>query len=238
MLSEALQNTLTLDQSRRLSILDGKLPGSLMIHEIYASIQGESTYAGLPCSFVRLSGCHLRCVWCDTPHAFGEGSAMTVPEIVDAVSKLSPRLVEITGGEPLAQPEVLGLMTTLADRGFKVLLETAGALPTQEVDPRVTIILDLKCPGSGENEANHWPNLDSLKPIDEAKFVIADRVDFDWAVDVVRKHDLTRFAVLFAPVFGKLDYEKLCQWIIETGLPIRFQIQQHKHIWHPKARGV
>jgi 7-carboxy-7-deazaguanine synthase len=209
-----------------------------VIHEIYASIQGESTYAGLACSFVRLTGCHLRCRWCDTPHAFAEGTPLTVAEIVRRVEALPPRLVEVTGGEPLDQPEVLGLLTALADTGRGVLLETSGALPIEPVDPRVTIILDIKCPGSGEASSNRYQNLAALKPADEIKFVIADRADFDWAANVVSEFGLAGRPILFAPVFGELPYADLCDWIVASKLPVRFQPQLHKHVWDPRARGV
>jgi 7-carboxy-7-deazaguanine synthase len=209
-----------------------------LVHEIYQSIQGESTYAGLPCVFVRLTGCPLRCVWCDTPHAFGEGEPMSVPQVLRAVEALPPRLVELTGGEPLAQPECLPLMTALADSGRKVLLETSGALDVANVDPRVTIIMDLKCPGSGEVDANRYANLDALKPEDELKFVIADRRDFDWAIEQIRRFDLAGRIVLFSPAFGQLEYLQLATWILESRLPIRMQLQLHKHVWHPQARGV
>lgn len=224
--------------SDRLAVLERRPAGSLLVHEIYASIQGESTYAGLPCSFVRLTGCPLRCRWCDTPHAFAEGEPLTIDQIVEQVSRLSPRLVELTGGEPLAQPEAIPLMTRLADAGFKVLLESSGAEPIDAVDPRVTIIMDLKCPSSGEAPSNRWANLDRLKDDDEIKFVIGDRGDFDWAAAVVRQRAMDRRPVLFAPVFGELDYATLCSWILGSGLNVRFQPQLHKHVWDPKARGV
>lgn len=223
---------------RRLAVLDGLAPDQLMVHEIYASIQGESSYAGQPCGFVRLTGCPLRCRWCDTPYAFQDGQPMTIAAIVAAVENLSPQLVELTGGEPLAQPLAFDLATALADASRKVLIETSGAISIAPLDPRVTAILDIKCPGSGEAERNDWNNLGRLRPQDELKFVIADRNDFDWAVQVVRDHNLARQIVHFAPVFGELAYETLCAWILETRLPIRFQPQLHKHIWNPRARGV
>ena len=226
------------DLARRLTVLDDVPAGSLLIHEIYASIQGESTYAGLPCTFVRLTGCHLRCRWCDTPHAFVEGRPMTIDQVVGRVLELPPEMVELTGGEPLAQAGALDLMRRLADAGKRVLLETSGGLPIDEVDPRVVVILDLKCPSSGEEAANRYQNLQRLKPTDEVKFVVGDRADFDWAVAKVREHDLLQRPVLFAPVFGELPYQQLCEWILESRLPIRFGPQLHKHIWDPLARGV
>ncbi len=224
---------------RRLKPLEGKKPGTLVVSEIYRSLQGESTFAGLPCVFVRLTACHLRCVYCDTPHAFNQGSPMTLDEVISRVETLGDDLVEITGGEPLLQSEVFPLMTRLADAGKTVLLETSGAIDTTPVDPRVHIILDLKTPGSGEVEANHWSNVDRLRPIDEVKFVICDRDDFEWAVKVVRDHRLiARCPVLFSPSFGQVSPTELAAWVLESHLPIRLQLQQHKILWDPKARGV
>lgn len=225
-------------QAGRLRVLEKVPPGMLLLHEVYASIQGESTFAGLPCTFIRLTGCNLRCRWCDTPHAFTQGHTVTAADVLEEVAKLGVKLVEITGGEPLAQAEVYPLMTSLADAGYTVLLETSGSISVKHVDPRVTVILDMKCPGSGEVEANLYENLDLLKPTDEVKFVIADRADFDWAVRLVREYNLTTRPVLFGPVFGEIDYQQLCQWIVATGLNIRFQLQMHKHIWDPQQRGV
>jgi len=226
-------------QAQRLRPLQGKAPGTVVIHEIYRSLQGESTFAGLPCVFVRLTACHLRCVYCDTPHAFNQGEAMRVGDVVARTLALGDDLVEITGGEPLLQPEVHPLMSRLADAGKTVLLETSGALETSAVDPRVRVILDLKTPGSGEGEANVWSNLERLKPTDEVKFVLCDRADFDWAVKVVREHRLTELCpVLFSPAFGQVNPTDLAAWILESRLPIRLQLQQHKILWDPKARGV
>jgi 7-carboxy-7-deazaguanine synthase len=225
--------------SHRLTPLAVKPIGTLLIHEIYRSIQGESTVAGLPCVFVRLTACHLRCRWCDTPHAFGQGEPLTIEDVVNRVVAEPCELVEITGGEPLLQAEVFPLMTRLADAGRTVLLETSGAVDVSRVDPRVRIILDLKCPGSGECEQNLYSNLDLLKPGDEIKFVIADRLDFDWSCEQVRTRGIAeRFAVLFSPVFGELAPRTLAEWILESKLPVRLQVQQHKYIWDPSARGV
>lgn len=225
--------------ARRLKPLEGRPAGSLMVHEIYRSLQGESTYTGLPCVFIRLTACHLRCVYCDTPHAFNQGEPLTIDEIVERVLVLGDELVEFTGGEPLLQDEVYPLMTRLADLGKTVLLETSGAVETSRVDSRVRIILDIKTPGSGEVAANVWSNLDRLKPIDEVKFVLCDRADFDWAVDVVRRHDLLkRCPVLVSAVFGRLNPTNLAAWVLESGLPLRLQLQQHKILWDPNARGV
>ncbi len=223
----------------RLRSLEGKQPGSLVIHELYLSVQGESTFVGLPCVFVRLTACQLRCVYCDTPHAFRQGEERPLDDVVAEALAFPCNLVEVTGGEPLLQDEVYPLMTRLADAGRTVLLETGGAIDTARVDPRVHIILDVKTPGSGESEANYWSNLDRLKPIDEVKFVLCDRRDFDWSVDVVRCHHLTaRCPVLFSAAFGMVNPTELAGWIIETRLPIRLQVQLHKVLWDPSTRGV
>jgi 7-carboxy-7-deazaguanine synthase len=225
--------------ARRLKPLEGKPSGVLMVHEIYRSLQGESTFAGLPCVFVRLTACHLRCVYCDTPHAFQQGEPIGLDDVIDRVLKLGDELVEITGGEPLLQDEVYPLMARLAELGKTVLLETSGAVDTSRVDPRVRIILDLKTPDSGELAANVWSNVDRLKPTDEVKFVLCSRGDFDWAVDVIRRFDLTgRCPVLFSAVFGQVNPTDLASWILEARVPVRLQLQMHKILWDPKARGV
>lgn len=223
----------------RLKPLEGKPAGSLVVHEIYRSLQGESTFAGLPCVFVRLSACHLRCVYCDTPHAFNQGETLTLDEVVDRALAYGDSLVEVTGGEPLLQTEVYPLMSRLADAGRTVLLETSGAVDIAHVDPRVHIILDLKTPGSGEVSANVWSNVGRLKSTDEVKFVLCDRNDFDWAVAQVHAYHLTdRCPVLFSPTFGHVNPTELAAWVLETGLPVRLQIQLHKILWAPDARGV
>lgn len=225
--------------ARRLRPLDGKPDGSLVVHEIYRSLQGEGTFAGLPCGFVRLTACHLRCVYCDTPHAFHSGETLTIDDVVLRALALGDPLVEITGGEPLLQPEVFPLMTRLADAGRTVLLETSGAIDITPVDPRVRIILDLKTPGSGEVAANFWPNLDRLKPTDEVKVVVCDRADFEWAVAQIRGHRLAeRCAVLISPVPGLVEPADLAAWILACGLPLRLQLQLHKLLWGPETRGV
>ncbi len=225
--------------AHRLSALQGTPPGSLVIHEIYRSLQGESTYAGLPCVFVRLTACHLRCVYCDTSHAFTEGALMTLDDVVEKALTLGDELVEITGGEPLLQPDVHPLMARLADAGKTVLLETSGAMDTGAVDPRVHVILDLKTPGSGEVNANVWSNLARLRPTDEIKFVVCDRADFEWSRHVVQEHRLTeRCPVLFSAAFGQVNPTELAAWILESRLAVRLQLQQHKILWDPKARGV
>lgn len=211
----------------------------LTVNEIFHSIQGESTRAGLPCVFVRLTACNLRCVWCDTEYAFHEGRAMTLEEVLAAVEGFGCPLVEITGGEPLLQEAVHPLMTALCDRGYEVLLETGGSLDIGGVDRRVRRIVDVKCPGSGMEGKNLWSNLPLLRPTDEAKFVVADRADFEWAAEVVRRHDLaSRCTVLFAPVFGVQNAEELAGWILAARLPVRFQLQMHKFVWEPSRRGV
>jgi 7-carboxy-7-deazaguanine synthase len=215
-------------------------PGTnLVVNEIYVSVQGESTYAGLPCAFVRLTACNLRCTWCDTAHAFYEGTRRTVEDVVREVHELGVPLVEVTGGEPLLQPGVHPLMSRLADAGHTVLLETSGSLDISGVDPRVVRIVDVKCPGSGEVEKNRWQNLDRLRPADQLKFVIADRADYEWARSQVRERNLAeRAVVLFGPVWGALEPSLLVAWILEDRLPVRFQIQMHKYVWPPDRRGV
>jgi 7-carboxy-7-deazaguanine synthase len=224
---------------QRLSPLAGKPPGALLVHEIYRSVQGESTFAGLPCVFVRTAVCDARCVWCDTPHAFTQGMVWTLDDIVAKVCFFQTPLVEITGGEPLIQVETLPLMARLADVGLTVLLETSGAHDVSQVDERVHIIMDLKCPDSGEEAHNLWANLEVLKPSDEIKFVIASRNDFTWAEDVIRRHRLDqRFAVLLSGVFGSVTPLDLTTWLLDSGLQGRLQLQLHKLIWGPTARGV
>jgi 7-carboxy-7-deazaguanine synthase len=225
--------------AQRLLPLQGKPPGQLLIHEVYRSVQGESTFAGLPCVFVRLAVCDSRCVYCDTPHAFTQGQARTLDALVEQVRGYQCPLVEITGGEPLLQPEVFALMTRLADLGLTVLLETSGAHDLARVDPRVHVIMDLKCPDSGECPGNRWENLALLKPSDEIKFVLASRRDFDWAAETIRQHGLDRrCTVLLSPVFGAFPPVQLAEWLLASGLQVRLQLQLHKYIWDPKARGV
>jgi len=223
----------------RLEPLTGKPPGHLLLHEIYKSIQGESTFAGLPCVFVRLTACMARCSWCDTPHAFTEGKLHRLEAVIDAVRQFGCPLVELTGGEPLLQLESIPLMTALADAGLTVLLETSGLVSIESVDRRVHIIMDLKCPDSGECENNLWPNLDLLKPSDQIKFVIASKRDFDWMVDVVKQHALNaRFQVLVSGVFRAVAAVELVGWLLNSHLNLRMQLQLHKYIWSPDARGV
>lgn len=235
----AAESTPFASKSPRLGPLLGKPLGSLVVHEMYRSLQGEGTFAGLPCLFIRLTACHLRCRYCDTAHAFGTGDTLTVGEVVSRALAYGDQLVEVTGGEPLLQPESLPLMALLADAGRTVLLETSGSLDVAPVDPRVRVILDLKTPGSGEVESNLWSNLDALKPNDEVKFVICDRRDFDWAAEVVATHRLTRRCpVLISPAHDRVEPAELAAWVLDSGLQVRLQLQLHKLLWGPNARGV
>ena len=217
----------------------------LRITEIFHSIQGESTWAGVPCTFVRITGCPLRCTWCDTAYAFEGGTRMTFTEILEEVARHPARVVEITGGEPLAHPGAFPLAELLLDAGYTVLVETSGAFDVAPLDPRVHRIMDLKCPGSGESGRNLWANLDYLSERDEVKFVVKDRTDYEWARDAIRERGLDRRvtdgslrALLMSPVWGEVDLEDLAAWILTDGLPVRFQIQVHKLIWGAEATGV
>jgi 7-carboxy-7-deazaguanine synthase len=214
---------------------------ALVVSEIYLSVQGESTWAGCPCTFVRLTGCPLRCVWCDTEYAFYGGKRMALQEVMDRVKALGCPVVEVTGGEPLAQPACLALLEALVEAGFTVLLETSGAYPIAPLPAAVHAIMDLKCPGSGESHRNLWDNLSALRPHDEVKFVLADRADYEWAREVTRREGLTARcrAVLFSPAFGLLAPADLARWITEDGLfGVRMQLQMHKHIWPSDTKGV
>jgi 7-carboxy-7-deazaguanine synthase len=212
----------------------------LTVNEIFYSIQGESTYAGRPCVFVRLSACDLRCTWCDTPYAFTEGTKWTVEGVVDLVDRYDCGLVEVTGGEPLLQEDVYPLMQRLVDRGKTVLLETGGHLSTERVPEAVRKIVDIKCPGSGEAGRVDWANIDRLSATDEVKFVIKDRADYEFARDAVRRLSIAQrcAAVLFSPVHDVLDPRTLAEWVLADDLPVRLQLQLHKYIWDPAARGV
>jgi 7-carboxy-7-deazaguanine synthase len=213
---------------------------TLTINEIYHSIQGESTWAGQPCIFVRLTFCDLRCNYCDTEYAFYEGKKQTLGKIVEAVAAFGCPLVEITGGEPLLQKNVLSLMSMLCDAGHTVLLETSGAHDISNVDKRVHRIMDLKTPGSGEVEKNLWSNIDKLTSRDEVKFVMGSREDYEWSRDKVQRYDLGSrcHAVLFSPIFGRIDPREIVQWILADKLDVCFQLQMHKFIWSPTKRGV
>ena len=213
----------------------------LRVTEIFRSIQGESTHAGRPCTFVRLTGCPMRCVWCDSEYTFTGGDRVSIEDVMKKVRDFGCGLVEVTGGEPLAQPEALALIATLCGEEYEVLIETGGYVSTTEVDRRAKIILDIKCPGSGEAERNHWPNLDLLRAdLDEVKFVIADRADWDFALKVIAEHNLERRAraILISPAWGQIDLVELANWIAESGMELRMQLQLHKYIWGPDARGV
>jgi 7-carboxy-7-deazaguanine synthase len=213
-------------------------PG-LVVNEIFASIQGESSWAGIPCVFVRLTGCNLRCTWCDTEYAFDEGEKLAIAEIIQRIDAFGLATVEITGGEPLLQPGTATLAERLIAAGKKVLVETSGASPIDVLPPGVIRIMDIKCPSSGESDRNHWPNIDHLTSGDEVKFVLGNRDDYDWARDVVERYQLTtRCTVLFSPVFGQLDPRALADWILSDRLAVRLQVQLHKYIWSPEARAV
>lgn len=224
---------------------EGAVGPSLRVTEIFHSIQGESTWAGLPCVFVRLTGCPLRCVWCDTEYAFFGGEILSLEEILAQVREAGSQLVELTGGEPLIHPNAFLLVEELLDLGFTVLVETSGAVDVSNLNPRAHKIMDLKCPGSGEVERNLWPNLDHLTERDELKFVLKDRRDYEWSRQVIRDRELdlrvrsgALGALLLSPVWGTLDLGELASWILADGLPVRLQLQLHKLIWEPDARGV
>ena len=211
----------------------------LKVNEIFYSIQGESSKAGLPCVFVRLTYCNLRCTYCDTEYAFYEGKDYSVDEIIEEVKKYNCKLVEVTGGEPLVQNESKELMKQLCDKGFEVLLETAGNMPIEDIDKRVKIIMDLKCPSSGMMKKNLYENTDHLKKTDEVKFVIGTREDYEWSRDILGKYNLNKKCiVLFSCVFDKLEPLTLVSWILEDKLDVRYQLQMHKYIWHPETKGV
>jgi 7-carboxy-7-deazaguanine synthase len=205
---------------------------TLRISEIFHSIQGESSRVGLPTVFVRLTGCPLRCVWCDTAYAFSGGETLTLASVLDRITAFGCTTICVTGGEPLAQKNCLPLLTALCDAGYSVSLETSGALDIGDVDPRVSRIVDVKAPGSGEMEKNRWKNIDLLTPQDELKFVLASREDYDWAVAACHQRRLfARCPVLFSPVQGQLDPTHLAQWLLDDRLPVRFQLQLHKVLW-------
>jgi len=207
----------------------------LKIFEIFYSLQGESSRVGLPTIFIRLSGCPMRCHYCDTAYAFQGGSMMTIDEIMEAIKKYHTHYVTVTGGEPLAQKEVLNLLKVLADQNFKVSLETGGGLSIKEVDPRIKIILDIKTPESGEEKKNYWENLNLIHSKDEIKFVLCSREDYDWAKKIINQYKLPeKCDVLFSPVYQKINNTDLGNWILEDQLPVRMQIQLHKLLWGEK----
>lgn len=213
----------------------------LRVTEMFRSIQGESTHAGRPCTFVRLTGCPMRCVWCDSEYTFTGGEHFSIEQIVDRVNAFGCKLVEVTGGEPLAQKEAFNLIERLCDEGFEVLVETGGYVSTAGLDPRAKVILDIKCPASGEEERNDWTNLERLRADrDEVKFVIADEGDWRYAKKLIERHrleDRTK-AVLISPAWEQVNLEALANWIAGSGLNVRMQLQLHKYIWGPETRGV
>jgi len=212
---------------------------TLKINEIFYSIQGESSAAGLPCVFVRLTYCNLRCVYCDTEYAFFEGKEMMIDDIISEVKQYDCRLVEITGGEPLVQPQVNNLIKKLCDLDYMVMIETGGSLPIENIDKRVKVIMDLKTPYSKMEHKNLYDNIKFLKPGDEVKFVIGDRDDYEWSKEIIKEYNLTKKVnVLMSPVFNKVENIDLATWILDDRLNLRFQIQMHKYIWHPETRGV
>ncbi|MCP5062198.1 MAG: radical SAM protein [Ignavibacteriae bacterium] len=211
----------------------------LKVNEIFYSIQGEGTNAGLPCTFIRLTYCNLRCSYCDSEYAFHEGKDFSIDEIICEVKNYNCNLVEVTGGEPLMQEESLILIEELCKLNYDVMLETGGSLPIENVNKSVKIILDLKCPSSKMEKKNLYENIDFLKPNDEVKFVIGNREDFDWTKEIIEQYNLTeKCKILFSPVFGKIENEQLVEWILKDNLNVRFQIQLHKQIWNPNKRGV
>lgn len=213
----------------------------LRVTEIFRSIQGESTHAGRPCTFVRLTGCPMRCVWCDSEYTFTGGEYVALDNLIDQVRAFNCKLVEVTGGEPLAQREAFALIERLCSEGFEVLVETGGYVSTEDVDPRAKIILDVKCPASGEEARNHWPNLERLRAdIDEVKFVIANFTDWAYALDIIQRYELSKRAkaVLISPAWDTVDLKEMAEWVSTSGLDVRMQLQLHKYIWGPEVRGV
>ena len=211
----------------------------LKINEIFYSIQGEGTSSGLPCVFIRLTYCNLRCTYCDTEYAFYDGKDMSIDEILNEIKQYDCKLVEVTGGEPLIQNDCLELMNKLCDLDYEVMLETSGSLPIKNVDKRVKVILDFKCPSSKMVKKNDYTNINFIKPIDEVKFVIGTNEDYKWSVELIEKHKLTqKCEVLFSTVFGELENIELVEWILRDRLKVRFQTQLHKHIWEPDKKGV
>ena len=213
----------------------------LRVTEIFRSIQGESTHAGRPCTFVRLTGCPMRCVWCDSEYTFTGGDHMSLDDVMQQVHALGCKLVEVTGGEPLAQKQAFVLIARLCDEGFEVLVETGNYVSTADLDPRAKVILDVKCPASGEEARNDWSNIERLRADrDEVKFVVADEGDWLYAKRVIEEQDLERrtLAILISPVWGQIDLQQLANWVAGSGLNVRMQLQLHKYIWGPDVKGV
>jgi 7-carboxy-7-deazaguanine synthase len=211
----------------------------IKVNEIFYSIQGEGTQAGLPCVFIRLTGCNLRCTYCDTEYAFYEGNELSIREIIEKISSFECNLVELTGGEPLMQNECIELLKALCDNNFEVMLETGGSLSIEGIDPRVRIIMDLKCPSSGMLKKNLYSNISVLKKDDEVKFVIGSREDYEWAKNIISEYNINEVCtILFSPVFGAIEPVKIVEWILKDNLKVRFQLQMHKFIWHPDTKGV
>jgi len=213
----------------------------LRVTEIFRSIQGESSHAGRPCAFVRLTGCPMRCVWCDSEYTFTGGEHISIDEVINQVRAFACNLVEVTGGEPLAQKEAFDLIKRLCDEEFEVLVETGGFVSTEPLDRRAKVILDVKCPASGEESRNHWSNLDRLRADkDEVKFVIANKGDWDFAQEIIDRYQLESRsrAVLISPAWDQIDLKEMADWISGSGRNVRMQLQLHKYIWGPEARGV
>jgi len=211
----------------------------IKINEIYKSIQGESSYSGIPCTFIRFTFCNLRCSYCDTEYAFYDGNDMTIDEIINKVDKLNCHLVEITGGEPLLQPGYIKLIEKLENNNYKVLVETGGALSIKEISKKTHIILDLKCPSSNMEDRNLFENLKYLKKTDEVKFVIGNKEDYKWTKSIIEKHELNKkCSILISPVYNRINPKEIVDWILEDNLDVRFQLQIHKEIWDEKTKGV
>ena len=212
---------------------------SLKVNEIYYSIQGESTHVGRPCIFIRLTYCNLRCTYCDTEYAFYEGKNIEIPEIMAKIKQWNCNLVEVTGGEPLFQDECIYLLNELMNQNYEVMLETGGSLSISDVPIEIIKIVDFKCPSSGMEKKNLWSIVNDLQPHDEVKFVIGDREDFDWAKEMLNKYSLNeKCSILFSPTFGKIDPSLIVEWILEGDIPVRMQLQMHKHIWESEEKGV
>ena len=211
----------------------------LKINEIYYSVQGESTHAGRPCIFIRLTYCNLRCTYCDTEYAFYEGKDMEISEIINEIQQWDCNLVEVTGGEPLFQEECIDLLNDLVNSSYEIMLETGGSLSISDVPKEVMKIVDFKCPTSGMVKKNSWSIVDDLQPHDEVKFVIGNREDFDWAKNRIEEYSLDKICtLLFSPTFGEIDPQQIVEWILTENLPVRIQMQMHKMIWSPEEKGV